>query len=282
MMDNTSLHQSTHTEQTSETESFASPHHDLDSSSTPQNDAPVPIDYHEHDDAPAMNIRSALKELLETAIYILLVFIIVRSMVQNFKIEGSSMEPSLHDKQYILVNKLVYFNFDLNAPFRLLPGNDDLPPRIVYPLSTPERGDIVVFIYPENEARRAYCKENRYRDPTCKEKDYIKRVIGLPGEMVAIHDGGAYINNERLEEDYLIGENMPTNTTRCNPGTACQKGPVEVPEGHVFVIGDNRGNSSDSREWGTLPLEYVIGQAWLLYYPITDMGIIEHPSYASD
>lgn len=208
-----------------------------------------------------MTVRSVVRELLETAIYILLVFVIVRSMVQNFKIEGSSMEPTLHNGQYILVNKLVYFNFDLNAPLRLLPGNGDLPPRMVYPLALPERGDIVVFEFP-NDIRQ----------------DYIKRVIGLPGETVVIRDGHVFINGVELDEPYLEGA-----MTSCAPSSGCGAGtPVVVPEGSLFVIGDNRANSSDSRDWDSLSLDHVIGKAWILYYPMTDIGPIPHPTYAAD
>ncbi len=205
-------------------------------------------------------MRVAVKELLETAIYILLVFVIVRSLVQNFKIEGSSMEPSLHSGQYILVNKLVYFNFDLNAPLRLLPGYDDLPERVVYPLQAPQRGDVIVFEYPRDT-----------------EKDYIKRVIGMPGETIEIRDGQVYVNGTLLDEPYLRGA-----ATYCNVNTSCNTGPIVVPPDTICVMGDNRANSSDSREWDALPLDRVIGQAWVLYYPVDDWGVIPHPSYAAD
>lgn len=206
-----------------------------------------------------ISIRGAIKNLVETAIYIFLVFVIIRSMVQNFKIEGSSMEPTLHSGQYILVNKLAYFSFDLNAPLRLLPGKSSLPPRYVYPLGTPKRGDVVVFEYPNDI-----------------HKDYIKRVIGLPGETITIRDGNVYINGQLLHEPYLQGK-----LTYCNTGTMCNSQPVVVPEGTIFVMGDNRTNSSDSRDWNSLPLEHLIGKAWLLYYPVDDLGFIPHPSYAS-
>lgn len=206
------------------------------------------------------SVRNVVKELLETAIFILLIFFIVRGIVQNFKIEGSSMEPSLHSGQYVLVNKLIYFHFDINAPQRLLPGNDDLPAQVVYPFRMPERGDVIVLEFPRDVS-----------------KDYIKRVIGLPGETVEVRDGVVYINNEPLDEPYLQG--MLTN---CSPGSACAQGPIVVPPDSIFVMGDNRSNSSDSREWGVLPLQHVIGQAWLLYYPVQDWGIIDHPSYAAD
>lgn len=206
--------------------------------------------------------RLALKEMLETVAYIILIFVIVRSMVQNFKIEGSSMEPSLHSEQYILVNKLVYFHIDLNAPLRLFPGFDEdtLPPRLFYPLLQPERGDVVVFEYPGNV-----------------EKDYIKRVIALPGETVEFRDGQVFVNGVLLDEAYLQGA-----STNCNGGSVCNQGPTVVPEDSIFVMGDNRANSSDSRAWGPLKLERVIGQAWLLYYPVDDWGLLPDTSYASD
>jgi signal peptidase I len=202
-------------------------------------------------------VRGVLKELLETAVFILLVFLIVRGIVQNFKIEGQSMQPNLQTGQYILVNKIVYFHFDMNAPLRLLPGNWE--PKIVYPFHLPRRGDVVVFEYPRDFS-----------------KDYIKRVIGLPGETVEIRDGSVYINGTLLDEPYLQG----TQTT-CRPEDECSRGAVKVPPGAVFVLGDNRPNSSDSREWDTLPLDRIIGKAWVSYWPIEHWGVIPSPSYAS-
>lgn len=206
------------------------------------------------------SVRGVVKELLETAIFILLVFFIVRGIVQNFKIEGSSMEPNLHSGQYILVNKIVYFHFDVNAPMRLLPGQEEMPAKIIYPFRQPQRGDIVVFEYPRD-----------------RSKDYIKRVIGLPGDLIEFRDGSVYVNNRLLDEPYLTG-----NVTYCSPGSDCYNGPVVVPPGSIFVMGDNRTNSSDSREWSALALDRVIGQAWVLYYPFSEWGAIQHHSYAAD
>jgi signal peptidase I len=190
----------------------------------------------------------------------LLVFLIVRGVVQNFKIEGQSMEPNLHTGQYILVNKIVYFHFDMNAPLRLLPGKADLPPKVVYPFHMPRRGEVVVFEYPRDMS-----------------KDYIKRVIGLPGETVTIKDGQVFVNNVALDEPYLDGIQ-----TTCRGDDACNGGaPVTVPAGPVFVMGDNRNNSSDSREWGTLPLDGIIGKAWVSYWPREYWGAIPSATYAS-
>ena len=208
---------------------------------------------------PMPAVRSVVREMLETAVFILLVFLIVRGAIQNFKIEGQSMEPNLHSGQYILVNKLIFFHFDLHAPLRLLPGNADLPPRVVYPFRPPRRGDVVVFEYPRDMS-----------------KDYIKRVIALPGETVEIREGRVYINGILLDEPYLQGV-----ATTCRLEDPCARGPVVVEPGTVFVMGDNRANSSDSREWSSLPLDRIIGQAWISYWPREHWGVIPSPTYAA-
>jgi signal peptidase I len=210
---------------------------------------------------------SALRELLETVLFILLIFFIFRGVVQNFRIEGQSMEPSFHDRQYIWVNKVVYFHFDYNAPLRILPGYRDLPTQIVYPYRTPQRGDVVVLEPPGYDGQGS-------------AEDYIKRVIGLPGEMIQIKDGLVYIDGEPLLEGTAEGGYI-AGTTDCYGGRLCQ--PYTIPEGHVVVLGDNRGNSQDSRTWPgepALPYDRIVGKAWLSYWPQEDWGIIASPSYA--
>jgi len=219
---------------------------------------PIPDHESPRAEASPVRVRGVVRELLETAIFILLVFFIVRGIVQNFTIEGSSMEPTLHTGQYILVNKLVYFHFDLNAPLRLLPGQESLPQRIIYPFHMPQRGDIVVFEYPRDVS-----------------KDYIKRVIALPGDTLEVRDGQVYINGAPLDEPYLGG-----GSTYCMAGSDCYERPVTVPSGTIFVMGDNRANSSDSREWSSLPLDRVVGKAWVIYYPFSDWGLV--PSHTFD
>ena len=203
------------------------------------------------------HVRGVIRELFETAIFVLLVFFIVRGVVQNFKIEGQSMEPTLHTGQYMLVNKIVYFHFDINAPMRLLPGNAELQPKIVYPFHMPRRGDIVVFEYPKDW-----------------RKDYIKRVIGLPGDQIQIRDQKVYVNGTELVEPYLV------EPTDCRMGDPCANEQiVTVPPGSIYVFGDNRLNSSDSREWSELPLDRVIGKAWVSYWPFNEWGVIPHATY---
>ena len=216
----------------------------------------------EHEPTPQRQprVRGMVRELLETAIFILLVFFIVRGIVQNFKIEGSSMEPTMHNSQFILVNKLIYFHFDINAPMRLMPGQENLSQRIIYPFHQPQRGDIVVFEYPRDVS-----------------KDYIKRVIALPGETIEFRDQQIYVNGQLLDEEYLKGA-----LSYCYSGEPCNGKPYLVPAGTIFVMGDNRTNSSDSRDWGALPFDRVIGQAWVIYYPFSEWGLVPHYTYAAD
>jgi signal peptidase I len=118
--------------------------------------------------------------------------------------------------------------------------------KVSYHLHPPRRGDVVVIRMPE-------------RGPEL----LIKRVIALSGETIEVRGGSVYINGEPLEEDYL-----PRKTT----GTY---GPSTVPEGNVFVMGDNRGASNDSRIFGPVPLDRVVGRAWVSYWPIENMGLVE-------
>lgn len=174
------------------------------------------------------NAKLLIREIVETVLLALLIFLSIRVVAQNFRIEGYSMEPNLHQGQYLIVNKAVY--------------------RWLHP---PKRGDIVVFEYP--------------RAP---DRDFIKRVIGLPGETVEIRDGRVYVDGVQLEEPYLT-EPMQANMA-----------PRTIGAGEYFVLGDNRNHSSDSRSWGSLPGDNVIGKAWLSYWPPQLWGPIPEPNYS--
>jgi len=118
--------------------------------------------------------------------------------------------------------------------------------RLFLPIGTYQRGDVLVFKYPEEP-----------------ERDFIKRVIGLPGETIELRQSQVFIDGEPIDEPYLDamreGGRMP-------PDFRATFGPQEVPEGHLFMMGDNRGDSQDSRYWGALPVEYVKGRAFVLYW----------------
>lgn len=217
----------------------------------------------EGDHVPRRGV-SVVREILETVVFVLLVFFIVRGLIQNFRIEGHSMDPTMHHQQYILVNKAIYLHFDLNAPLRLLPGRAELPPKVVYPFHPPQRGDIVVFIAPDSAKQSGD-----------EEKDYIKRVIGVAGDTVLIKEGKVYVNNQLLDESSYL---PPDTVTSCD---SFEPQCVEtIQPGFIFVMGDNRTNSSDSRAWGPLALENVVGKAWLSYWPREHWGVMDVPSYA--
>ncbi|MGQ0541681.1 MAG: signal peptidase I, partial [Blastocatellia bacterium] len=164
---------------------------------------------------------------------IIVVFILLGVFaVQPVVVEGTSMLPQLHDGERLLVNKLVYYKIKSVRWGHL------------------ERGDIVVFWYPD--------------DP---DKSYVKRVIGLPGETVAIRNGQVFINGTQLNEPYLDtihNQNLRDNMT------------TEVEKHYYFVMGDNRDNSSDSRVWGLVPEKYIYGKAFFRYWKPQNMGFLEH------
>ncbi len=177
------------------------------------------------------------RELAETVLLTLVIFVAVRALVVNYRVDGDSMVPNLHNGQYLLVNKAVYFHVDLNALRNLLPGPDTPGQDTVYLFHPPERGDIVVL-----------------DPPVRSDKPYIKRVIALPGE--------AYIAEP------------PRYTYPFNAGE------YTVPEGDVFVMGDNRNNSSDSHVFGPVALDHIIGKAFFSYWPFDEAGLIPHERYA--
>src|SRR5436190_9282594 len=159
-------------------------------------------------------LRAALVEILQTVVLTLLIFFAVRSVVQNFRVEGASMEETLHSGQYLLINKAVYFRADGTPLTALVKPDPDHTRGPRYLFGGPQRGDIIVFLAPGGT-----------------DRDFIKRVIGLPGEQVRIARGKVYIDGTLLDEPYL--------THRANYDLDARR----VPEGSYFVLGDNRPNS---------------------------------------
>ncbi len=197
-----------------------------------------------------------LRELAETVILALVIFLLVRAVVQNFQVEGKSMEPSLESGWYLLVDKALYWEVDLNTVHKFLPfvhpGED--PTRYLF--RGPKRGDIIVFVAPDQV-------------PGSPERDFIKRVIGLPGDTIEVKNCTVYVNGKPLAENYI--QDVPAYTYPTNGS-----GPVTVPKGQYFVLGDNRNNSSDSHSWGFVPKQNIIGQAWVVYWPFHHMGFVKN------
>lgn len=132
-----------------------------------------------------------------------------------------------------------------------------LTDKLSYRLGEPGRGDVIVFKAPKNQ-----------------EYDYIKRIIGLPGEEIEIRNGKLYINDKLLDESYLPEEYITSGGSFWREGLE-----APVPQEQYFVLGDNRSHSSDSREWGTVPLENIIGKAWLRYWPFNKLGLVKEEKY---
>jgi signal peptidase I len=174
------------------------------------------------------------REVLEIVILTTAIFLAVRVTLQNFRVDGSSMFPSLHNGEYILVNKIDYM------------------------ISAPQRGDVVVF------------KAVPALEPN---KDFIKRVIGLPGETVAVHNGTVLINGNPISEPYITQK--PAYTF----------GPARVPQNDYFVLGDNRNDSYDSAKWASTPWlarSDIVGKAWVAYWPPAHFSFFQTPSFASN
>lgn len=207
--------------------------------------------------------RSIARELIETVVIVLVVFLAVRLLIQNFVVDGDSMLPTLHNEQFLLVNKAAYYQFDANFFGRIFDSNAPSDKRYLF--GGPSRGDIVVFISPT------------------EDKDYIKRVIALPGETIEVKpdpdptgrpgspcgECGVYVNGVRLDEPYI------------RSSSDYQVGPLTVPEGYVYVLGDNRRNSQDSHSFGPITMESIVGVAFVSYWPMDRLGFMSHPTYAN-
>ena len=169
-----------------------------------------------------------MREALETLVLSLVLFGVINTLSARIRVESVSMQPTLYAGDFVIVNKLAYR------------------------LGEPSRGDVIVFRYP----------------PAPEQEPYIKRIIGLPGDLVQITGRKVYINGGPLAEPYL---GVATN----------QGGEWVVPAGSLFVMGDNRNSSSDSRAWGMVPFENVIGKALVVYWPPGKWGLLSFPSAAA-
>jgi signal peptidase I len=163
-----------------------------------------------------------LLDLFETVGLAVILFLIINTLSARVRVDGFSMLPTLHDGEFVLVNKLAY--------------------RI----GSPTRGDIIVF-----------------QSTTEKDLDLIKRVIGLPGDHIVIGGDKVTINGQTLTEPYIAA-------------APSYSGDWNVPNGYLFVLGDNRNDSSDSHAWGFLPIQNVVGKALLIYWPPNEWAMVDH------
>jgi signal peptidase I len=182
-------------------------------------------------------LGSFFLDLLEVVVLAFGFFLVIYLLIlQPHKIDGRSMEPNFHNGEYLLTQRVEY--------------------KILKKL--PQRGDVVVFTAP----------------PPNQDKDYIKRIIGIPGDEISLSGGKYYINGNVLKETYIPSDVMTQGAYFLQEGQN-----YVVPTGKYFVSGDNRNNSSDSRYFGPIPFNDIKGKAWFRYWPLNQMGSIRTPSY---
>lgn len=180
--------------------------------------------------------KSKVQEYIEAIIIAILIAVVIRTfIVQAYKIPSRSMVPTLLVGDHLLVNKFIY---GVKIP---------VIRRIIVPITDPKRGDIIVFIYPND-----------------RTKDYIKRVIGVGGDKIEIKNKNIFINDQPYKDAFGIYSDNTTYPAIMQPRD--NFGPVTVPRGSLFVMGDNRDESADSRFWGFVDLKDVEGKALLIYW----------------
>jgi len=189
----------------------------------------------------------SFRETIEAIVIALLLAFVIRAfVVQAFKIPSGSMLETLQIGDHLLVTKFAY---DIRLPSNVFLDTTD--GKVLYQTGDPERGDIIVFKFPEDE-----------------KKDFIKRVIGLPGETIEIKDKVVFIDGTPIDEPYVHHTKYTIQPIRDNFG------PYTIPEDNVFVMGDNREGSYDSRWWGPVKREKIVGKALVIYWSwgsITDV-----------
>lgn len=191
---------------------------------------------------PLRSLGNFFLDIVETAVVALSIFLVIYLFfMQPHQVSGQSMEPNFHSGEYVLTDK------------------------VSYQTGHPQRGDVVVFHAPP----AAGCAEGT----NC---DFIKRVIGLPGESVSVHDGALYVSGQRLAEPYLPPELVTKAGDFTNGGREIFLGPDEY-----FLVGDNRPFSSDGRAWGPVPRKNIVGRAFFRYWPLNRAQTIKRLTYPS-
>jgi len=195
-------------------------------------------------------VSGLVREIVEAILLALVVFVVIQTSVQNFRVEGSSMQPTLEGGEYLLVNKLVYFKLDRERLARVIPfwkaETSDESLDESFAVHPPKSGEVIVFHYPGDTRR-----------------DFVKRVIGVPGDRVEIRRGTVYLNGESLDEPYITVQ----DTSDMNQ--------LVLKDKEYFVLGDNRRGSNDSRSWGPVPEELILGKAWIVYWPLANWTMLK-------
>ena len=188
----------------------------------------------------------SIRDISETAITAVLIFVILQISTQSFRVDGRSMDPTMADGQHVLINKFIYASADrgiFGDILHAIKGDDD--GERAYLFHGPQRDDVIVFTPPTGPIAEFL----------------VKRVIGIPGDEIDIRGGQVWVNGEPRDESFPV--------TRENGGVY----PLTVDADNLFVLGDGRDRSNDSRTWGQLPARNVVGRVWFGYWPPEQMKL---------
>ncbi len=189
------------------------------------------------------------REIIEALVLAAVVFMLLQTTVRNFRVDGSSMDPTLEDGQFLLVNRLVYLRVEMDRLAKIVPFWQAIEGTSRHAIHAPERGEIIVFEFPDRNLNNA-------------RKDFVKRVVGLPGETIKMEAGTVFVNGVELDEPYLIEKDRSSASE------------LTLGEGEYYVLGDNRAHSNDSRSWGAVPDVNVRGKVWMVYWPAPGIQIL--------
>lgn len=212
------------------------------------------------EDTGNKSITKSIISLLKIVVIALLINILIKCfLIRTYTVESGSMEKTLMVQDKVMTQVISKY------------------------FSDPKRGDIIVFVYPDTNlntgeqqirmntldyTKNVFSSLVKFEAPVDMEVEYVKRVIGIPGDIIDIKNGSVYVNGEVLNEAYLESQNI-TNVMNSKITF-----PYTVPNNQYFVLGDNRQNSNDSRQWGTVPKENIIGTAMLVYFPFSEMRML--------
>lgn len=199
-----------------------------------------------------LEMRQLFFDTLKTLVLAAALFFVVQTLVQNYQVLGASMEPNIHSGDHLIANKAAYISLDMGSVSKLIPFYEADDDSTLFIFGEPKRGDVVIIEAPFPPPDRL-----------------IKRIVGLPGDTVEIKSGILYLNGFPVAEPYIQGAppSLPL---------------VEVPETHYYMLGDNRTRSNDSRFFGPIHRSDVVGKAWISYWPLSILGIVDSFSIEVD
>jgi len=196
-------------------------------------------------------MKEIIFEILETIAFALLMFFFIQFSVGNYRVELFSMDETLKPGDRLVANRLLYSHIGIDNIWNVLPFRDmEVKNKSSFLFHIPARGEIIIF-----------------RSPMNSSTDFVKRIIGLPSEVVSIKRGQVLIDGEPIKEPYIVHKDRRSMD------------PILVPEDSYFVLGDNRSGSSDSRDWGVVPLDNIVGKVWLRYWPGSELSVFSDKDY---